>query len=78
MATFENRYAQKIYEIISPYLGDMMAKGAIRTQCKKIGISEDAIEPKDIVPISDNIKKAMVMFVGSENAVILANKIKMI
>jgi hypothetical protein len=78
MAEFENRYAQRIYEIISPYLGDMMAKGAIRTQCKKIGVSEDAIEQKDIISISDNIKKAMVMFVGSENAVILANRIKRI
>jgi hypothetical protein len=78
MATFKNIYAQKIYEIISPFLGDLMAKGAIRTQCKKLGISEDTIEHKDIAPISENIKKAMIMFVGSENAIHLANKIKMI
>jgi hypothetical protein len=78
MTTYQNQYAQKIYEIISPVLGDMMAKGAIRSQCKKIGISEDEMQHKDIAPISENLKKAMIMFVGTENAIHLANKIKMI
>lgn len=78
MVTYNNLYAQKIYEIISPILGDLMAKGAIRTQCKKIGISEDSIQQKDIASIAENIKKALVLFVGSENATHLANKIYMI
>ena len=78
MAIYDNQYAQKIYEIIAPVLGDIMAKGALRSQCKKIGISEDSIQQKDIALFSENLKKAMVLFVGSDNASHLANKIKMI
>jgi hypothetical protein len=75
MATYENSYAQKIYDIISPVLGDLMARGAIRSQCKKIGINEEMIQYKDIYPISENLKKALILFVGTENAIHLANKI---
>jgi hypothetical protein len=68
MEAFKNTYAQKIFEIISPVLGELMAKGALRSQCKKIGISEDSIQPKDMVLLSDNIGKALILFIGSENA----------
>jgi len=76
MTIYQNQYTQRIYEIISPLLGDMMAKGAIRSQCKKMGISEEMIQHKDLAFISENLKKAMIMFVGTENAIHLANKIK--
>lgn len=76
MAVFENLYARKIYEIVSPVLGDMMTKGALRSQCKKIGISEESIEYKHLTLLSENIGKAMVLFIGTENARLIANKIK--
>jgi hypothetical protein len=76
MAVFENLYARKIYEIVSPVLGDMMTKGALRSQCKKIGISEESIEYKHLNLLSENIGKAMVLFIGTENARLIANKIK--
>lgn len=78
MSAFANIYAQKIYDIISPFIGDLMAKGAIRSQCKKLNIAEDQIQKRDIPLIAENIRKAMIMFVGSENANTLANKINLL
>jgi len=78
MAVFENLYARKIYEIVSPVLGDLMTKGALRSQCKKIGISEESIEYKHLNLLSENIGKAMILFIGSENARLIVNKIKSI
>jgi hypothetical protein len=76
MAVFENLYARKIYEIVSPVLGDMMTKGALRSQCKKIGISEESIEYKHLNLLSENIGKAMILFIGTEKARVITNKIK--
>jgi len=76
MAVFENLYARKIYEIVSPVLGDLMTKGALRSQCKKIGISEESIEYKHLSILSENIGKAMILFIGTENARLITNKIK--
>jgi len=78
MADFENIYARKIYEIVSPVLGDLMTKGAIRSQCKKIGVSEESIEYKHLNTLSENFGKAMVLFIGSENARLISNKIKLL
>lgn len=76
MTAYENIITQKIYEIIAPYLGDLMAKGAIRSQCKKAGLDESKIQRQDLPVLSQNLAKAMNLFVGAENAQMLANKIK--
>ncbi|NLU38707.1 MAG: hypothetical protein GXX78_07435 [Bacteroidales bacterium] len=76
MTAYENIITQKIYEIIAPYLGDLMAKGAIRSQCKKAGLDETKIQRHDLPVIAQNLAKAMNLFVGAENAQMLANKIK--
>lgn len=76
MTAYENIITQKIYEIIAPYLGDLMAKGAIRSQCKKVGLDETKIQRHDLPVIAQNLAKAMNLFVGAENAQMLANKIK--
>lgn len=44
MTTYDNILTQKIYDLIAPYLGDLMAKGAIRSQCKKAGLDESKIQ----------------------------------
>lgn len=76
MTTYDNILTQKIYDLIAPYLGDLMAKGAIRSQCKKIGIDENKIQRHDLPVLAQNMAKAMNLFVGAENAERLANKIK--
>lgn len=76
MTAYENVLTQKIYDLIAPYLGDLMAKGAIRSQCKKIGIDDNKIQRHDLPALAQNLAKAMNLFVGAENAEMLAARIK--
>jgi len=75
MNTYNNLYAQRIYEIISPIIGELMAKGSIRAQCKSLGITENTIEHKDIPALSERLRKGLVLFLGTENANMVASKI---
>jgi hypothetical protein len=75
MTTYNNQYAQKIVEIISPVLGELMAKGSLRTQCKNLGITEETIQAKDLLALSEKFKKGLVLFIGTEGSIIIASKI---
>ena len=68
MSIYRNMYAQKIFDILAPIIGDLMSKGAIRSQCNKLGITEESIQRKDLTQISEGIRKAMMLFVGSDGA----------
>jgi len=78
MNTYFNIYAKSIFELLSPIIGELMAKGAIRSQCNKLGISEEMIQKKDMATISEGIGKAMMLFIGTEGAKQLVEKIKKI
>jgi hypothetical protein len=75
MTTYNNHYAQKIYEIISPVLGELMAKGSLRAQCNNLGITEDSIQIKDLPAISEKLRKGLVIFLGTEGSMLIASKI---
>jgi hypothetical protein len=75
MTIYKNQYAQKIHEIISPVLGELMAKGSLRTQCKNLGITEETIQLKDLPALSEKLKKGLVLFLGTEGSTLIASKI---
>ncbi len=75
MTVYHNQFAQKIFEIISPVLGESMAKGTIKVHCSKLGITEESISQKDLTLLSDNIRKGLVLFVGTEGSMLIASKI---
>jgi hypothetical protein len=75
MNAYHNQYAQKIHEIIAPIIGELMSKGSLRTQCKNLGITEETIQQKDLLALSENLRKGLVLFLGSENANAVASKI---
>lgn len=75
MTNYKNQYAQKIYEIISPVLGEIMAKGSLRAHCNNLGISEDTIQPKDLLALSEKLRKGLVIFLGTEGSGLIASKI---
>jgi hypothetical protein len=75
MGAFKNHYAQRIYDILSPLIGEFMAKGAIRNQCQKLGIHEDSIKKENLEPISSGLKKGLVIFVGPDGAMKIADSI---
>ena len=75
MSTFTNRYAEQIFGILSPLVGSVMAKTIIQLQCSKMGINEEQLTKEYMHLISDNIRKGLVTFLGSESATVVANKI---
>lgn len=75
MTQYKNQYAEKIHEIISPILGEMMANGSLRAHCKNLGITEETIQMKDLPALSERFRKGLVMFLGTENAMAIASKI---
>jgi hypothetical protein len=75
MSVYKNHYAQKIHEIISPVLGELMAKGSLRTQCKNLGITEETIQQKDLPALSEKLRKGLVLFLGSEGSKLISIQI---
>lgn len=75
MSTFTNHYAEQIFGILSPLVGSVMAKTIIQLQCSKMGINEEQLTHEYLHLLSDNIRKGLVTFLGSESATVIANKI---
>ena len=75
MITYKNSYTQKIYAILIPLIGDFMARGVIKNQVSKLGLTEDNIAKKDLPALAEGIKKGLMAFIGSEKATQVANKI---
>ncbi len=71
-------FAQKIFDILAPIIGELMSKGAIRSQCNRLGITEDSIQKKDLLQISEGIRKAMMLFVGTDGARQISDRINKI
>lgn len=75
MSIYKNMYAQKLFDILAPIIGELMSKGAIRSQCNKLGINEEAIQKKDLLQIAEGIRKAMMLFVGTDGARQISDRI---
>lgn len=75
MSSYNNIYAQKIYEILVPLIGDMMTKGTLKTQASKLGITEEAIAPNHLPALAEELRKGLVAFLGSDAAKAVAAKI---
>jgi hypothetical protein len=78
MITYSNNYALKIYEIISPIVGDILAHGALTSQCRKLNIAPEQIEHEHLGDLGNGFKSALVIFVGSEGAKIISQQIEML
>jgi hypothetical protein len=72
---YQNIYAQKVYEIILPLLGDVMAQTVLKTQTKKIAKSEELLTIADIPKLAEAIRMGLTIFLGSEGANNVAAKI---
>ncbi|KAB2869200.1 MAG: hypothetical protein F9K37_08610 [Bacteroidales bacterium] len=76
MTTYNNTYAQQIYSVLSPLVGEFMAKGVLKSQVQRIGKTEEAIVKEDLPHLADGICKGLVVFVGTDVAQKVAAKIK--
>jgi hypothetical protein len=75
MKTYINPYSQKIYFILSPLIGDVMSQAVIRTQSQKIGATDESLSQKQIPILAEEIRKGLVLFIGSESAKQVSQKI---
>ena len=54
-----NEYAIKIEKLLSPLVGDLMAKMALKSQCKSLGIVPDEIAPQHLEQLASKIGFAL-------------------
>jgi hypothetical protein len=66
---------ERVKEVLSPLLGEIMAKSTIKLHCRKLGIEPDALKVADLAALSSEIEKGMGVFVGSAKAKELSQKI---
>jgi hypothetical protein len=78
MKTYINSYSQKIYTILVPLIGDMMAQAVIKTQSQKVGATDESLAADHIPSLAEEIRKGLVLFLGSEGARQVSQKITQI
>lgn len=76
MIQYNNQYALKIYEMISPIVGEILAHGALTSQCNKIDIAPEQIDQGHLKAISSGFQQALGIFVGTEGAKIISQQIE--
>jgi hypothetical protein len=78
MKAYTNEYTQKVYDILEPLIGDLIARGTIKTQSAALGTNEENLKPSDLAKLSESIRKGLVIFLGSDSASKIASKISQI
>lgn len=76
MTTYNNIFAQQIFTLLSPLVGEFMAKGIIKSQVQKLGKTEEGITKENLDALATDICKGLVVFVGTDVAQKVAAKIK--
>lgn len=73
--TYQNQYAQRIYEILSPLIGEFIARSSIAIHAETLGSDPEQITADHLGPFAKELEHALVVFVGSEKARDVANSI---
>lgn len=76
MKQYNNPFAKKIQAILVPLLGEFMANGVLKKQSELLGVTEESLEMKHILPLAENIKKGLSVFLGAEKAQTISNLIR--
>lgn len=57
-----------IVRIVSPYLGETMARSAAQAHCQKLGISGERMEPTQAEALIGKVGSGLNVFVGREKS----------
>ncbi|TAJ45398.1 hypothetical protein [Methanofollis fontis] len=71
-------YAEKIIGILEPKIGAAMAKTALKTQCKKCGITPENISAGDLPNLADSLYAPLKVFAGDAFAQGMVDQIRKI
>jgi len=75
MITYNNPYAQKVYTILIPLVGDFMARSILKSQTAKLGLNEDKLSKKDLPNLAEGVRKGLMAFIGTNGALQISTKI---
>ncbi len=75
MNTYSNTYAQQIYLLLVPLLGDNMARSILKFQSYKLGKKEELLSKNDLEKLANEINNGLIPFLGSDGAGIISKKI---
>lgn len=70
-----NIYAEKIERLLSPLVGEFIAKMALKSQCKSLGITPDGIGPGHLDALSKKIGDALAFHGHKNEAASIVKKI---
>lgn len=59
-----------IVEVMSPYIGDTMARAAAETHCQKLGIGE-TLSPKDVDALLLRLGSGLNIFLGRDRSAVV-------
>ena len=71
----ENAILDKVRVILHPILGDIMTESTLLVRCKKIGVDYLALAAPDLPRLAPEIQASVTIFVGSEKAKSIAERI---
>jgi hypothetical protein len=55
---------QQIFALLTPLVGEFMAKGIIKSQVQKLGKTENDLTRADLFRLAEDIRKGLVAFIG--------------
>ncbi len=69
-------YASKIESLLTPLVGDFMSKMAVKSQCKKLGITPEQISKQHLDGLAKQIGLAISINVDKPTVDKIVNQIK--
>ncbi|MEW6066876.1 MAG: hypothetical protein AB1610_01055 [Nitrospirota bacterium] len=74
--TYNNPIAERIYVLLQPLIGPTMARGSLKVQVEKLGVSEETLSKKFLPELAANIEKGLRVFLGTDKAREVSSNIK--
>ena len=71
-----NRFAEQIESLLTPLLGDFMAKMAVKSQCRSLGITPEDIGAQHLEELSGKVGQALAFHGKKEESDRIVRKIK--
>lgn len=72
----DTKLYDQVVALLSPHLGGTTASASVKLYLNKMALTPETLGPHHLESLADQMKPGMVVFVGAEQAQILADQIK--
>jgi len=66
--TYSNMLTRRLFDMLSPLIGETIAQAALKVQAQKLGVPEESFSKRDLPELALGIEKGLAVFIGSETA----------